>query len=355
MHATAAVVVGPGAPLEIQSVELPPLEPGAMLVEVEAATLCGTDVSFWRAGGRDPYIPGHETCGRVVAMEGARHDVLGRKVELGDRIIWSYPFCGECFYCAVAKQPTYCSNAFRFGREPVDRFPRLLGGCATHHYVPPRSGVVSVPDNVPSALAASGACALRTVMHGFEMLGGVSPHEVAVVQGSGPVGLYATAVAVSRGFRTVLTIGAPAARLEVATAWGASATLNLEEMTDRDDRREWVLERTAGRGADVVIQCAGSAAIPEGLALCRPGGRYVSIGGGSAEIQLSPLSMSKTFLSVRSGNAEHFYDALQFLARAEFPFERLLTGTYPLSKVTDALRAMQALEEVKPMIAVDAT
>jgi Zn-dependent alcohol dehydrogenase len=46
---------------------------------------------------------------------------------------------------------------------------------------------------------------------------------------------------------------------------------------------------------------------------------------------------------------------LQFLARAEFPFERLLTGTYPLSKVTDALRAMQALEEVKPMIAVDAT
>ena len=77
-----------------------------MLVEVEAATLCGTDVHIWHDAANPkmlPYIPGHETAGRIVAINGERHDVHGRQLREGDRIISAYRFCGHCFYCSVVE------------------------------------------------------------------------------------------------------------------------------------------------------------------------------------------------------------------------------------------------------------
>lgn len=355
-EATVALITGVDKTPELSTAEIPELEPNAMLTEVQAATLCGTDIHLWHSAGASmPYIPGHESCGIIVAKNGHRFDVTGESVEVGDRVIWAYPFCGECFYCSVANQPTMCPNALRFGREPVATYPYLLGGCATHQYLPPRSAIVKVPQGVPSELAASAACALRTIMHGFERLGRISAYETAVIQGSGPVGLYAMAVALSRGFQRVLVIGAPAGRLNVAKEWGASGILNLEEVPERKDRIKWVLDQTGGIGADVIIQCAGSNAISEGIEMVRPGGRYLSIGegGGSKDIEITPRAMSVKMLNiigVRSGAGRHFYEALQFLDHGKFPFGDLVTGTYSLEKVSDAFDAMKSMKEVKAAI-----
>lgn len=354
--ATVALIRGVDQGPEISTLEIPKLEPNAMLAEVQAATLCGTDIHLWhRAVESMPYIPGHESCGVIVAKEGHRFDVTGAQVEIGDRVIWAYPFCGECFYCTVANQPTMCPNALRFGREPVNTYPHLLGGCATHQYVPPRSALIKVPARVPSELAASAACALRTIMHGFERLGRVGTHETAVIQGSGPVGLYAMAVAISRGFKRVLVIGAPEARIALARDWGASDTLNIDEVPEAKDRIKWVLDQTGGRGADVVIQCAGTAAVPEGLQMVRPGGRYLSIGEGgtSSDVTVSPRALSVNMLEiigVRSGAGRHFYEAIHFLANGRFPFADMITGTYNLSSVANAFNGMKALTEVKAAI-----
>lgn len=355
-QAKFALVVGQDEALEMGSMSVPELETQGMLVEVQAATLCGTDIHLWHSAGPSmPYVPGHESCGIVVAINGERSDVTGTRIQVGDRIIWAYPFCGECFYCSVANQPTMCPNALRFGREPVNVYPHLLGGCATHQYVPPMSSVIKVPDAVPSELAASAGCALRTVMHGFERLGRVSSYETAVIQGSGPVGLYALAVAISRGFRRVLMIGAPGSRLEVARQWGAYDTLDLEVVSDQKDRKRWVESHTGGMGADVVIQCATGSAIPEGLDICRPGGRYLSIGSGSfgrnLEIGARALSGKMlTVIGVRSGEGRHFYEALQFLNSGGFPFEDMISGRYSLDSINDAFQSMKALTEIKAAI-----
>ncbi len=359
-EARAAVVTAFNQPLELRQVTIPDLEPTGMLARVDAATLCGTDVHFWHGmlpAGSVPYVPGHETCGIIEEMNGPRTDVLNQPLSKGDRIIWAYPFCGHCYYCTIANQPTLCPYGHRFGRVRSDRPPYLLGGCAEYHYVPPASEVVRVPDEVPSDLAASAACALRTVIHGFELLGRVGSHETVLVQGCGPVGLYATAVARDRGAAQVLVIGAPSERLKVAQAWGADATLNLDEVKDPKDRLEWARSKTGGRGPDVVLQCAsGSGAIAEGLDLLRNGGRFVSIGGDGGQITLTPGVFTKfiQIITVRAAEGRHFYQALQFLAtkRNRFPFQQLITGRYRLDQVTDALKAMAEYREVKPVIAV---
>ena len=247
-----------------------------------------------------------------------------------------------------------CKQSIRFGRNSINKAPYLLGGCSEYHYIPPACEIVSVPDAVSAPLAASAACALRTVMHGFERLGTVASHETILVQGAGPVGLYATAVARDHGAKQVLVIGAPTNRLEVARAWGADDTLNLDEVPSVADRRAWVMERTGGRGADVVLQCASHAAVPEGLNLTRNGGRYISIGGGGTRELVIPSSDWGRLVRIEgvvAAEGRHFYQALEFLAtRKNVPFEQLITGTYTLERTHEALQAMVDFREIEPVI-----
>jgi threonine dehydrogenase-like Zn-dependent dehydrogenase len=355
----AAVVTSLHEPLQVQRAPFPDVEPGGVLVKVEAATLCGTDVHVWEGTmappDGTPYIPGHETCGTIVEIGGARTDLLDEPLDVGDRIIATYPFCGHCYYCTVARQAVLCPHVVAYGRVRCDRPPYLLGGCAQHHYFPPGCDVIRVPDEVSSPLAASAACALRTIMHGFEKLGRLGSHETVLVQGAGPVGLYAAAVARDRGAARVLMIGAPAERLEVAAGFGVDDALDLDRVPDAARRKEWALDLTAGRGPDVVFQCAGSPAIVEGLDLVRPGGRLVSIGATGGTIDLPGGVFTGKYVDVLGivmAEGRHFYEALNFLAtrRKDFAFDRMITGSYTLEGVTDALRAMAAFREVKPVV-----
>jgi threonine dehydrogenase-like Zn-dependent dehydrogenase len=354
----SAIVTQPHQDLELQQIQIPDLGPGDMLARVEAATLCGTDVHTWeRSFGRGPfqaYIPGHETAMVIEEMNGPRVDILGDPLEVGQRVLCAYPRCGHCYWCTVAGQPSICPYGYSFGRVPVERSPYLLGGCSEFHFMPARSDIIKIPDEVPGPLAAASACALRTVIHGFERLartGPIEAHETIVVQGSGPVGLFAVTVARDRGARRILVIGDPPNRLQVAQKFGADATISLTEVPDPKDRKDWILEHTGGRGADIAVQCATGAAIPEGLGFLRDGGRYLSIGGGGG-MNLQALNSHGYLITVRSGEGRHFFQALEFLGsrRNRFPFELMITGEYTLEQTGDALRAMAEYREVKPVI-----
>jgi D-arabinose 1-dehydrogenase-like Zn-dependent alcohol dehydrogenase len=353
----AAVITAHNQPLEIQRVQIPDLEPGALLVRIEASTLCGTDVHRWHGplGGGDslPIITGHEPCGIVEQINGERTDILDQPVKPGDRIVWSYVSCGSCYWCSVAVQPCICPHRASWGHNRSDQFPFLLGSCSEYMYVPPECLIVKVPEAVSSALAAAAACAYRTVMHGFDRLGAIKSHETVVVQGSGPLGNFATAVARDHGAKQVLVIGAPASRLEVTKRMGADDVLNLEEVTDVAERRQWVQRHTAGRGADVVIQVANHLATPEGLGLLRRGGRFVHIGaGGSASIPVESLPEEMTMYTVRSGEPRHWLQALDFLAsrKSTYPFEEMISGSYRLDQVNEAMEAMASYKVVKAVI-----
>src|SRR5262245_31459047 len=355
----AAVITAHNQPLQIQRVPIPQLDPGSLLVKIAASTLCGTGDHLWHGplpdGDNLPIITGHEPCGYVEDINGERTDILGEPVKPGDRIVWSYVACGSCYYCSVALQPCICPDRASWGHNRADQFPFLLGSCSEYMYVPPPCLIIKVPDNVSSASAAASACAYRTIMHGFDRLGAVKSHETILIQGSGPLGNFAAAVAKDHGAKQVLVIGAPAPRLEVSKRMGADATLNLEDEPDPKKRRAWVLDHTGGRGADVVIQVANNAAVPEGLTMLRGGGRYLHIGaGGKGNIAVESMPQQFDFLHVRSAEPRHWLQAIDFLSsrQGRFPFDDMISRTFKLDEINQAMDAMDKYTVVKAAIAL---
>jgi Zn-dependent alcohol dehydrogenase len=134
---------------------------------------------------------------------------------------------------------------------------------------------------------------------------------------------------------------------------GADAVINLEEVTDEKERRKWVRDHTEGRGADIVIQVANNMAVPEGLTLLRGGGRYLNIGaGGKANIAVERLPQEMLFITLRSGEPRHWIQAIDFLAsrKKTFPFEEMISASYTLEQVNEAMHAMASYQVVKAVI-----
>lgn len=360
--ARAAVLRSFKSPLAIEEVPLPrEVEPGALLVEMQACSICGTDVHLWQgelALKVDlPVILGHEMVGRVAALgDGATRDSVGNSLGVGDRVVYTHTACGTCFYCTTVRKPTLCVNRRAYMYENMERTPYLLGGFAEYGYVLPEAGRIKVPDNVPDELASLSSCALRSVMNAFSQLGSIEPSEVVVVQGAGPLGLLATANARVRGARKIIVIGAPEARLNLAREFGADECLDIEATTAAE-RLARVQELTGGRGADIVLEFTGvPGAFVEGLELSRKGGRYLIVGQlGEGKVEFAPSLIVKKNLNVIgsfSGDARSYALALDFISahQGDFPFGRMITGRYRLDEVNTALARMKAYEEIKPVM-----
>ena len=355
MESRTAVITGFESALELWSVPIPALGPGDVLIRVDAATLCGTDAHRWQGhlpANDSPFVPGHETCGTIVDMRGEVRTLLDEPLVVGDRIVSSYAHCGHCYYCRVARQTTLCADNTVYGAwNPA----RLMGGCSEYHVFPAKASLVRVPEAVSAPQAASAACALRTVLHGFEQAGPIAAYETVLVLGAGPLGLYASAVARDRGAKRVYTIGAPAARLAVASAFGADDVAELSLMPNLEDRIAWVHERTGGRGADIVFNCANSQAFIEALPMARAGGRVINIGatgGAPLAFPTEQLFRQIRMQTVVMAEARHFYEAIDFLdtRRERFPFDRMFSNTFTLEQTTEALRGMAEFREIKPII-----
>ena len=362
----AAVLREFGQPITIEEFAVPELDPGALLMRVDSATVCGTDVHIQHGrlpAARLPLVLGHESTGTIVASNGRSHDSNDSPLQPGDRIVFVYPWCGTCYWCSIARQPTLCQNARMYGWGPSDVRPYLTGTFADFVYVQPQCRVLKVPDHLDPSVVASTTCALRTVMHAFERLGALGPilsSDTVAILGSGAVGLYATAVALSSGAKSVLLFGAPASRLEIGRRWGASVVADVTA-TSPGQREALVLENTNGRGADVTIDCAGPvSAFQEALNLTRRGGRVLEIGVGNlAEVPIHPYFFNIKMISVigsLSGAAPHFYQALQFVDRHknDFDFAALTVGAFDLLEVNAALAAVADQDLIKPQITTTA-
>jgi L-iditol 2-dehydrogenase len=355
----AAVLEEYGKPLQIREVPIPEVEPRGILVKVEMAGICGTDVHQQRGEltikSPLPNIQGHETIGSIVKLGvGRARDAAGEPLRIRDRIMWAHADCGECYWCEIAREPVLCAHRSGYGFGPPEA---LRGGFAEYEYVTPATEVVRVPDELIEEEAIGVGCAFRSVVAGYERLGGIRFQENVVVQGAGPVGLYSLLIAAEGGAGKVIVIGAPEGRLELAKKWGASHMINIDDVKDPAQRKEQVLALTFGRGPEVVIECSGSpAAFTEGLDMIQRGGRYLVMGQTSAAtIPVAPgiiTGKGLTIVGSVSAAIPHFYKALQFIKnkRTKYPFADIVTTKYRLEQINDALANMASGKEIKPVI-----
>jgi threonine dehydrogenase-like Zn-dependent dehydrogenase len=360
----AAVVTGWGEPLELREFPLTAPGEGALLVGVDRATICGSDVHAWDgalAKSFDielPIILGHETVGRIVAFgDGARQDSVGTPLRRGDRVVWEHEACGHCYECTVLRLGTMCPNRRMGFLMAADEPPHFHGGFAEYAYVRPKAGRLRVPDDVESEWAAAASCGLRTMVDAMQRVGPIDYRHTVVIQGAGPLGLFATAMAAMQSPKRLIVIGGPAARLEVAAEWGADVTIDIGTHATAEERLGLVHDATDGRGADVVLELSGArTAIGEGVRLAAVNGRYLVAGtvGGDEQPILGHLIARRNLTIIGSLGAEidAYYKAMELLRaqRGRFDWNRLMGGRYSLDDATTALRRMQDFSETKAVL-----
>lgn len=358
----AMVLVEYGKPDVMQDVEIPEVRQGDILVKVQLAGICGTDV-HQNLGDLSikpptPMIQGHETLGKIIELgEGVTTDVTGTPVAVGDRILWAHQFCGKCYACKILKQPYMCTASKGYGFAP----PKALrGGFAEYELVTAGTDFVRIPDTITDEEALGVGCAFRTVVNGYDKIkahGGIPTGATVVVQGVGPVGLYSVVMAAQSAAAKIIAVDAFEERLEFAKKWGATHTINLSEMKDAEERADYVRSMTGGIGAEIVIECSGvPAAFNEGMDYLAKGGTYLIMGQTSRRgIEIIPNDiMNKQAVIIGSGSADirHFVKALKFIEayRDKYPFGELISTKYALEDLNDALANMLHGKDLKAAI-----
>ncbi|MBL3701018.1 zinc-binding dehydrogenase [Leucobacter luti] len=356
----AAVLTEHGAPLTLTELPLPEhIEPGAALVRITCTTLCGTDIEIWAGKmtfpGMLPMVLGHEMVGEVIALGDGAVDALGAPLQLGDRIGWSESVCGECFGCTVLRQPVACAKRGYGFLQRSDVFPYATAGLSEYAYVTPGAQKLRLPAEVKDTWASAAGCAAKTVLRAFDRAGGVRPGSRVVVQGSGALGLFATAVASISGAGTVITAGAPAARLELAQRFGATHTIDIAGGSNATVAR--VLELTDGQGADLVLDFAGAPSIgPEAVGMAAQRGTVAIVGSTGPTGDAFPLSavMGKELTVVGSlnGDVSDYYRSIEFFRTFadRFPWDDLFSAPCGLDEASDRIANMHELREVKAVI-----
>lgn len=356
---------GPGEPFTIESVSLPGVGPGEILVRITRANICGSDVHAWHGtfatrglGGQLPTVLGHEMVGAVAALgEGVTTDSNGGPLQEGTRVVFPYFFCCHTCRNCLAGRRNACTNLKMAMLGRADEPPYFVGGYGDYFLLPAGAVVYTVPDTVSDEIAAGANCALSQVMYGLERVD-LQLGETVVVQGAGALGLYAVAVAKARGASTVIAVEGMPERLELAAAFGADAVIDITELTAEKDRVKRVWSLTDGQGADVVVEVVGHpAAIDEGLKMLAQFGRYVEIGninmGKTFEFDPSRFVFSnKTIVGVSLYEPAVLHRALTFLERNQdrLPFDRLAAAQYSLDEINDAFAAADSRRDVRAAI-----
>jgi threonine dehydrogenase-like Zn-dependent dehydrogenase len=357
----AAVMPAPRRPIEIHELPEPSLAEGSALLRTIYAEVCGTDVHLWHgrlAGVPYPIIPGHVTVGRLEKVRGTFPDHAGRPLLESDTVVFFdvHRTCGRCYACTVARSPTRCPHRRVYGITD-GLADGLFGGWAEAVYLEPGVVAARLPEGVSPEDYIGGGCGLITATHAIERAH-LRPGDSVLVQGVGPVGLSAIALARLGGAAIIVAIGAPADRIELARAMGADIAIDLAA-SSAEERRERTLAATGGRGADVGIEAAGSArAVEEGLDLVRDGGVYVIAGhytdAGPSTINVH-RQINRKHLDIRGcwgSEPAHFLRALAMLGRhaGQVPWRRIGARTFPLEAAGEALAQAEALELPKALV-----
>jgi threonine dehydrogenase-like Zn-dependent dehydrogenase len=348
----AAVFHGVGKPFEIKEYPVPEPGPGAALVRITLANVCGSDLHAWRGdidfekrGRALPRHQGHEGTGYIAALgEGVTVDSDNQPLRVGDRVVFGYFFpCGRCKACLNGKE-WCCPRRAQHLVESCDVWPHFKGTFGDYFYLFPNHFCFKVPDDLPDDLVVGLNCAMAQVTSGLD-LAALATGESVVIQGAGGLGLYAIAVARERGAGQVIVVDGLPERLEVAAMFGATDFVDLHALPTPAQRIARVKELTGGWGADVVLELAGFPQVTEeGVQMCGSGGRYVEIGNISPGLtyQADPAFWVVNNVSILGNNhygKRHLRDALSILhrTRARYPFERIVSHRFPLAQVNEVL------------------
>jgi L-iditol 2-dehydrogenase len=339
----AVIKTKPEVGVEIKDVPNPILEDNSVLIKVDAAAICGTDVSMYKyspgfAGyAKIPVILGHEFSG-LVSDTG--DDV--KEFKIGDRVVSeSILYCNECSYCNI-KKTNLCTSFKVLGVH--------LDGAFADYVSVPKNLVHKIPSNI-SSLEASLLEPLSVVYHATTKRSVVSPGDFAVVIGPGPIGILAAQMLRVRGASEILVTG-----LEVdTTRLDLAKNLDFNVLVaDEDNVEDYVKNMTDGLGADIVIEAAGNPkALSQAFQIVRKGGQITMVGISpkSGEIPSTPAVRKE--IRVQGSFVFTWEDleaSIRLLEKRQVETEPLITHKFTLDNAEEALKTALEKRSCKAVI-----
>ncbi|HEY1678880.1 MAG TPA: zinc-dependent dehydrogenase [Candidatus Sulfotelmatobacter sp.] len=318
--------------VRMETVPVPEIGPGEILLKVHSCGVCGTDLKKISTGSHSaPRIFGHETSGTVAAV--------GRnlkKFQPGDRVmVFHHIPCRECFYCrskTFAQCATYKKVGCTAGFEPSG------GGFAEYVRVMDwivEQGTVRIP-NETSFEQACFVEPVNTCLKGIHALR-LSQNETVLTIGQGPIGILLSVLARRAGAR-IITSDLYAERLKIGASYGLDQTIHASQANVVERVREW----TEGRGADaVILAVGGNALIRAAMDAARPGGRvllFAQTQHGEAVIDPAAVCVDeKTLVGSYSASVDLQEESVNFVMNREMDLERLISHRFPLADAPKAL------------------
>lgn len=318
--------------VRMETVPVPEIGTGEILVRIHTCGICGTDLKKISTGSHSaPRIFGHEMAGEIVAMgEGVQN------FQPGDRVmVFHHIPCGQCYYCrhkVFAQCPVYKKVGATAGFEASG------GGFAEYIRVMDwivQKGVVKIPDGV-SYEQASFIEPVNTCLKAVESLK-LDPEETVLVIGQGPIGIMLAALARRTG-ATVVTSDLYPQRLKMSESFGLRHNVNASQA----DPVERVRELTKGRGVDaVIVATAGNSLIRPAMDAARPGGRVLLFAQTQrSEVTIDPSAVcmdEKTLMGSYSASVDLQDENVKLVFSGEIDFAKLITHRFSLPQAVEAL------------------
>lgn len=362
MNAKAAVFMGANVPFEVREFPVTPPPAGYAQMELIASGVCGTDLHIH--GGKleenAPAIIGHEFVGRITAADAAEAAAFGLAV--GDAVIADIAVpCGECPLCQSGDDAN-CVNMGLTNGGDIEVAPHLYGGYTEVNYTP-LTNLIKVPAGVDPTVAAAFACPGPTAIHAVRLAEraniDLSKMKVAVVQGLGPVGMFAVMYLKRLGIEKVyaITTGANTCRDEAARALGADRVFSLKAEGEAAVTAALQAENN-GLGVDLCFEASGApAAVAQGIDILRNRGVYLIPGqySESGAVAIQPQLITFKALQILGSSQYSFPDVHDYVAfLAENPDLQpkiaALTAPYPIAQVNEAFADAKAGKNIKTLL-----
>ncbi len=348
---------------EIKEFPIPALQDDDILVKVEGAGVCGTDVHEWRADpfGLIPVVLGHEGTGEIVALgKNVKFDTAGKPMKVGDKIVTSVISCGECNACRNHPAHTnLCDKQGVFGLIGHNEENPLNGWFASHLLIRSKGATYFVVNDLD--MQERMLLELATVcVHAYERAcstGLMSFNTNVLIQGLGPVGLVMAAVLRAAGINNIVAVDGTPMRLDMAKRLGVKHTVNFREADTLEKRIAAVKEATDGVGADFAFQCTGAPAaaadiysyIRRGGGLCEMG-FFVNNGEYSVNPHFAMCNKEINLVGSWDYSAQDYPKTIAFLKQARemnIPIKELITHSFPLEKLDEAMETNVAQKGIK--------
>ena len=322
--------------MRVETVPVPVIEPGELLVKVATCGICGTDLKKIHTGSHSaPRIFGHEMAGTIVQVgDGATRFRVGERV-----VVHHHVPCGDCYYCRK-QTPTQCTLYKKVG--VTAGFEPSGGGFAEYirvmDWIAASRGVVRIPDGVPFEQAAF-AEPVNTVLKGVKLLN-LAADDTVLVIGQGPIGLMHAVLASRTGAR-VLTSDLYPERHAIAAKFG----LHDPIQAGTENVAERVFAETEGRGADaVILAVGGNGLIQTAMDAVRPGGKvmlFAQTQHGEATIDPGAVCMDeKTLLGSYSSSFQILDEVTDLIFggyQNGFDLTQLISHRFPLEQAVEAI------------------